>query len=50
MDLLWLLVIIILIFWLLGFLVFPFVGSAIHVLLVIVVVIILIRLLRGQSI
>lgn len=50
MDLLWLIVIILLVFWLLGAWVVPVGGSLIHILLVIVVIIVLVRLLRGERI
>jgi uncharacterized protein DUF5670 len=50
MGLLELLIVVLLILWLLGFLVVPIGGSAIHVLLVIVVVLVLVRLLQGRSV
>ena len=49
MDLLWTIVVLVLLFWLFGFL-FAGVGGLIHLLLIIVVVVVVIRLLRGGPI
>lgn len=50
MDLLWLLAIILIIGWLLGFWVVPIGGSLIHLLLVIALIVIVFRLLRGRRV
>jgi len=49
MDLIWAIVVLVLLFWLFGFL-FGGVGSLVHLLLIIVVVVIIIRLVRGGPI
>lgn len=45
---LWTIVIILLVLWLLGFLVFPVAGSLIHLLLVIAVIVVVYRLVTGR--
>ncbi|HEU5174913.1 MAG TPA: lmo0937 family membrane protein [Gemmatimonadaceae bacterium] len=45
---LWTIVIILLVLWLLGFLVFPVAGGLIHILLVIAVIVIVYRLITGR--
>lgn len=45
---LWTIVIILLVLWLLGFLVFPVAGGLIHLLLVIAVIVIVYRLITGR--
>lgn len=47
---LWTLVVIILILWLLGFLVFPTAGGLIHILLVIAVIVIIYQLVTGRRV
>jgi hypothetical protein len=49
LDLLWLMVILVLISWLLGLLVFS-VGPLIHLLLVVVLVLVIVRLVSGRRI
>lgn len=46
---LWTIVIILLVLWLLGFLVFPVAGSLIHLLLVIAVIVVVYRLITGRK-
>lgn len=45
---LWTIVIILLVLWLLGFLVFPVAGGLIHILLVIALIVIVYRLVTGR--
>jgi len=40
--------VVLLVFWLLGFLVFPVVGGLIHILLVIAVIMVILNLVRGR--
>jgi hypothetical protein len=47
-DLVWLIVVILLIGWLVGFFAFPNIGGIIHLLLVIVVIMIIYKLLTGR--
>ena len=46
---LWTIVIILLVLWLLGFLVFPVAGGLIHLLLVIAVIVVVYRLITGRK-
>ena len=46
---LWTIVIILLVLWLLGFLVFPVAGGLIHILLVIAAIVIVYRLITGRK-
>ncbi len=50
MDLLWILVIILVILWALGFFAFAVGGNLIHLLLVIALVVIVVRLLQGRKV
>jgi len=45
----WTIVVVLLVLWLLGFIVYP-VGSLIHILLVIALVVVIVRLLQGRKI
>ncbi len=47
-DILWIIVVLLVIGWLFGFLVFPAIGGIIHLLLVIAVIMIVYRLLTGR--
>ncbi len=47
-DLVWIIVVILVIGWLIGFVAFPAVGGIIHVLLVIAVILILYKLITGR--
>lgn len=46
---LWTIVLILLVLWLLGFLVFPVAGGLIHLLLVIAVIVVVYRLITGRK-
>ncbi|MBL0062996.1 MAG: lmo0937 family membrane protein [bacterium] len=46
---LWTIVLVLLVLWLLGFVVYP-VGGLIHILLVVALVVVIVRLLQGQKI
>lgn len=48
-DLIWLIVVLLIIGWLIGFFAFPGLGSIIHVLLVIAVILIIYKLLTGRN-
>ncbi len=48
-DLLWIIVVILVIGWLIGFMAFPDVGGIIHVILVIAVILIVYKLLTGRK-
>lgn len=50
MSLLEVLILLVLLFWLFGFLVVPVGGNLIHILLVIILVLVVVRLLQGRSI
>lgn len=45
----WTIVVVLLVLWLLGFIVYP-VGSLVHILLVIALVVVIVRLLQGRKI
>ncbi len=45
---LWTIAIILLILWALGWLVFPAVGSLVHVLLVVILILVILQLVRGR--
>jgi len=47
---LWTIVVILLVLWLLGFVVFPVAGGLIHILLVIAVIVVLVRLFTGRKV
>ncbi|MGJ8667457.1 MAG: lmo0937 family membrane protein [Patiriisocius sp.] len=47
-DLVWLIVVILIIGWLVGYFAFPGIGSLIHILLVLVVILVIYKLLTGR--
>ncbi|GEQ87115.1 hypothetical protein ULMS_26230 [Patiriisocius marinistellae] len=47
-DLVWLIVVILIIGWLVGYFAFPDIGSLIHILLVLVVILVIYKLLTGR--
>jgi hypothetical protein len=47
-NLLYLIAVILIIFWLLGFVFYPFGGGLIHILLVIAIIVILLRVIQGR--
>lgn len=47
---LWTIVLILLVLWLLGFLVFPVAGGLIHILLVVALIVVLVRLFTGRKV
>ncbi|CAM3413259.1 lmo0937 family membrane protein [Aequorivita lipolytica] len=49
-NILWIIVVLLVIGWLLGFLVFPAIGGIIHILLVIAVIMIVYQLLTGRKV
>lgn len=49
-DILWIIVVLLVIGWLFGFLVFPAIGGIIHILLVIAVIMIVYKLLTGRKV
>lgn len=49
-DIVWLIVVILVIGWLVGFMAFPDVGGIIHVILVIAVILIAYKLITGRSV
>lgn len=49
-DIVWLIVVILVIGWLIGFVAFPAVGGIIHALLVIAVILIIYKLVTGRSV
>ncbi|MEB8328664.1 lmo0937 family membrane protein [Flavobacteriaceae bacterium KMM 6897] len=49
-DILWIIVVILVIGWLVGFMAFPDVGGIIHVILVIAVILIVYKLITGRSV
>ena len=49
-DILWIIVVLLVVGWLFGFLVFPAIGGIIHILLVIAVIMIIYKLLTGRKI
>lgn len=50
MGILELLIVLVVICWLLGWLVFPVAGGLVHILLVVIIILVLVRLLSGRSI
>lgn len=48
-DLVWLIIVLLIIGWLIGFFAFPDLGSLIHILIVIAVILIIYKLLTGRS-
>ena len=48
-DLVWLIIVLLIIGWLIGFFAFPDLGSLIHILVVIAVILIIYKLLTGRS-
>lgn len=48
-DLVWLIVVLLVIGWLVGFFAFPDIGGIIHILIVLAVILILYKLLTGRS-
>ena len=48
-DLVWLIIVLLIIGWLVGFFAFPDLGSLIHILIVIAVILIIYKLLTGRS-
>jgi hypothetical protein len=49
-DLIWIIVVILVIGWLIGFVAFPDVGGILHVILVIAVILIIYKLVTGRSV
>ncbi|MGB8703549.1 MAG: lmo0937 family membrane protein [Gillisia sp.] len=49
-DLVWLIVVLLIIGWLIGYFAFPDIGGIIHILLVIAVILIIYKLLTGRSV
>lgn len=49
-DIIWIIVVILVIGWLVGFMAFPDVGGIIHVILVIAVILIVYKLITGRSV
>ncbi|HEX3156942.1 MAG TPA: lmo0937 family membrane protein [Gemmatimonadaceae bacterium] len=47
---LWTIVLVLLVLWLLGFLVFPVAGGLIHILLVVALIVVLVRLFTGRKV
>ncbi|TQD38849.1 lmo0937 family membrane protein [Haloflavibacter putidus] len=49
-DLIWLIVVLLIIGWLVGYFAFPDLGSIIHILLVIVVILVIYKLITGRNV
>jgi hypothetical protein len=49
-DLLWIIVVLLIIGWLVGYFAFPDIGGIIHILIVIAVILIIYKLLTGRSV